>query len=74
MSKKYYEVEIVETRAINIVVEAENEDEAFDKATHLHETSDEICEMLNDPNTCIDSTFNVNGEVNPHPNEKIYKD
>ena len=69
---KTYSVKIVETRAITILVEAESEAEADDKANLLHETSDEICEMLNDPCTNIESTINVIEEVEPKKGEKVF--
>ena len=69
---KTYSVEIVETRVITILVEAESEAEADDKANLLHETSDEICEMLNDPCTNIESTINVIEEVEPKKGEKVF--
>ena len=69
---KTYSVEIVETRAITILVEAESEAEADDKANLLHETSDAICEMLNDPCTNIESTINVIEEVEPKKGEKVF--
>ena len=70
---KTYSVEIVETRAITVLVNADNEDEAYDKANLLHETSDEICKMLNDPCTNIDSTVNVIEEVEPKEGEKVWE-
>ncbi len=69
---KTYSVEIVETRAITILVEAESEAEADDKANLLHETSDEVCEMLNDPCSNIESTINVIEEVEPKKGEKVF--
>jgi hypothetical protein len=70
---KTYSVEIVETRAITVLVNANDEDEAYDKANLLHETSDEICEMLNDPCTSIDSTINVVCETDPKEGEKVWE-
>ncbi len=69
---KTYSVQIVETRAITILVNAESEEDADDKANLLHETSDEICEMLNDPCSNIDSTINVCDEVTPQEGERVF--
>lgn len=69
---KTYSVRIVETRATTILVNAENEEEANDKANLLHETSDEICEMLNDPLSNIDTTINVCDEVTAKEGEKVF--
>lgn len=70
---KTFAVDIIETRIIQVLVKAENEEDAFDKAETLHECNETICEMLNDPSTCTDAQINVIEETTPNKNEKVFE-
>ena len=70
--RSVYPVEIAETRVVTVMVEAMDEDEAYEKANALHGSSDEICEMLNDPSANVDTNVNVFDPVEPKPSDKVY--
>lgn len=70
--KKVYPVEISETRVITIFVEADSESAAQDRAESLHESSDEICEMLNDPTSNVDANVNVYDPVEPKEGDRVW--
>lgn len=69
---KAYVVQITETRLTQILVKAKNEEEAYDKAKFLHETHEEIWNLLNDPNTCACVNIDVVDKTTPQEGEKIY--
>lgn len=70
--EKAYAVEISETRVIRVLVEAENESDAYDRAESLHESSDEICGMLNDPMSNRDTDIRVYAPVEPKEDEHVW--
>ena len=70
--RNVYPVEIAETRVVTVLVDASDSDEAYDKAGSLHESSSEICDMLNDPLNNIDTNINVFDPVEPKPNERVF--
>ena len=72
-----YNVEIIETRIIKIVVEAKDEQKAFECAEDLYETDSSIVEKLNNPLTATDaeyevSAFNLLGDETLEEGEKVY--
>lgn len=69
---KTYSVEIVETRSVTILVKADDWDSAFDRAEELHQTNDDITELLNDPTTCTDTSVHVIEEAVPFEGEMVY--
>lgn len=70
--KKAYAIEISETRVITVLVEAENESDAYDRAESLHESSDEICDMLNDPMSNRDTNIRVYDPVEPKEGDRVW--
>lgn len=72
-----YNVEIIETRIINVVVEAKDEQKAFECAENLYETDPAIVEKLNNPHTATDAEyevtrFNLIGNEVLEDDEKVY--
>lgn len=68
-----YDVELVEYRSAHILVEADDEDSAMDRAEELRATKDEVTDMLNDPNSCYDSQVNISdSDVTPDRGEKVW--
>ncbi len=69
---KTYSVEIVETRSVTILVKADDWDSAFDKAEELHQTSDDLVSLLNEPTSCTDTSVHVIEETTPFEGEKVW--